>query len=89
MLLISSQPAQAGFVLLAGTAVNQGGRASSLTAPNGPSQQEAIRMALDSSGELQCSLPKWEDPAGRSVPYLHRLLGSSCQHPCCSYHTGE
>ena len=37
-------------VLLAGTAVNQGGRASSLTAPNGPSQQEVVRMALAAAG---------------------------------------
>lgn len=34
-------------VLLAGTAVNQGGRSSTLTAPNGPSQQAVIRAALE------------------------------------------
>ena len=38
------------LVLLAGTAVNQGGRASSLTAPNGPSQQEVVRLALRGAG---------------------------------------
>lgn len=37
-------------VLLAGTAVNQGGRSSTLTAPNGPGQQAVIRAALDEAG---------------------------------------
>jgi hypothetical protein len=60
-MLLSSQPATEGssgaLVLLAGSAVNQGGRASSLTAPNGPSQQEVVRMALDAAGGL--GLPWW------------------------------
>ena len=50
VMVLSSQPTASGFLLLAGAAVNQGGRASSLTAPNGPSQQEVVRAALDSSG---------------------------------------
>jgi 3-oxoacyl-(acyl-carrier-protein) synthase len=37
------------LVLLLGSAVNQGGRASSLTAPNGPSQQEVMRLALSAA----------------------------------------
>ena len=57
LVLLSSQPATEGgsgaLVLLAGSAVNQGGRASSLTAPNGPSQQEVVRMALDAAGGLR------------------------------------
>ena len=58
--LLSAQPVQpsggsSALVLLAGSAVNQGGRASSLTAPNGPSQQEVIRLALQAAGELRCS----------------------------------
>ncbi len=51
--LITSHPSNdttGAYVLLAGTAVNQGGRASSLTAPNGPSQQEAVRLALQAAG---------------------------------------
>lgn len=53
-MLIASEPSPdstGAFVMLAGTAVNQGGRASSLTAPNGPSQQEAVRLALQAAGE--------------------------------------
>ena len=52
MLVLSSQPEAVGgaLVVLAGSAVNQGGRASSLTAPNGPSQQEAMRQAQGSAG---------------------------------------
>ena len=47
--LASYEEAEAGgwVVLLAGTAVNQGGRSSTLTAPNGPSQQAVIRAALE------------------------------------------
>ena len=49
--LVSAQPADgAACILLAGTAVNQGGRASSLTAPNGPSQQGVIHVALEAAG---------------------------------------
>ena len=51
-MLLTSQPASdagGALVLLLGTAVNQGGRASGLTAPNGPSQQEAVRLALRSA----------------------------------------
>lgn len=52
MLLGSHSTTEAGgaLVLLLGSAVNQGGRASSLTAPNGPSQQEVVRLALASAG---------------------------------------
>ena len=53
LVLIASQPSAdstGAFVMLAGSAVNQGGRASSLTAPNGPSQQEAVRLALQAAG---------------------------------------
>lgn len=38
--------------VLAGTAVNQDGRASSLTAPNGPAQQAVIRTALGAATEV-------------------------------------
>ena len=58
-MLITSQPSTdstGAYVMLAGTAVNQGGRASSLTAPNGPSQQEAVRLALQAAGER---LERW------------------------------
>ena len=37
------------LAVLAGTGVNQDGRASSLTAPNGPAQQAVIRAALSAS----------------------------------------
>ena len=45
-------------VLLAGSAVHQGGRSSTLTAPNGPSQQAVIRAALDEAGWTPGSIAK-------------------------------
>lgn len=54
----SAEEAAAGswVVLLAGTAVNQGGRSSTLTAPNGPSQQAVIRAALEEADLAPASI---------------------------------
>ena len=56
-ILEEAQAAAGGWVvLLAGTAVNQGGRSSTLTAPNGPAQQAVIRMTLDEAGLAPASI---------------------------------
>ena len=55
--------ARAPVAVLAGTGVNQDGRASSLTAPNGPAQQAVIRAALGAAPELS--------PAQISVLEMH------------------
>jgi hypothetical protein len=64
--------------VLLGSAVNQGGRASSLTAPNGPSQQEAMRLALGSAGWALRPL------SGCPPPLLHTAPPTAPRvHPAC------
>lgn len=57
-LVASAAAAVAGswVLLVCGSAVNQGGRASTLTAPNGPSQQDVIRNALRDAAVPPASL---------------------------------
>lgn len=55
------KPTREPLAMLAGTGVNQDGRASSLTAPNGPAQQAVIRAALSAA-------------AGNVLPYQIAVL---------------